>query len=144
MLAGLVPAVGGLAWLGQLSPATTYWPGVLGPMLLMGCGMGLAFVPLTTASLAGVAPEDSGAASAMVNVTQQVGGALGLAALVTVYGHAAHPVAHQAAAATSSLAQQVFAHGVAASFTTAAIFDSLAILVILVAVRLRSAAVSAR
>lgn len=142
MLAGLAPAIVGLAWLGQISPATTYWPGVLGPMLLMGCGMGLAFVPLTTASLAGVAPQDSGAASAMVNVTQQVGGALGLAALVTVYGHAArHPVTSRSPLAQT---QQVLAHAVAVSFVTAAVFDTLAILVILVAVRLRTAAVSPR
>jgi EmrB/QacA subfamily drug resistance transporter len=136
MLAGLAPAVTGLAWLGQISPATTYWPGVLGPMLLMGCGMGLAFVPLTTASLAGVAPEDSGAASAMVNVTQQVGGALGLAALVTVYGHAARSArADLLAASPLARAHDVLAHGVAASFATAAVFDTLAILVIIVAVR---------
>ncbi len=144
MLAGLAPAVAGLAWLGQISPATTYWPGVLGPMLLMGCGMGLAFVPLTTASLAGVAPEDSGAASAMVNVAQQVGGALGLAALVTVYGNAAHPDPQHAVAATSPLAQQLFAHGAAVSFATAAMFDALAIVIIVVAIRIRSAAVSSR
>ena len=98
MLVGLAPAVGGLAWLGQITPATTYWPGVLGPMLMMGFGMGLAFVPLTSASLAGVAPEDSGAASAMVNVAQQVGGALGLAALVTVYGNASHAAARHVGA----------------------------------------------
>ncbi|HEY3902980.1 MAG TPA: MFS transporter [Streptosporangiaceae bacterium] len=143
MLVGLAPAVGGLAWLGQITPATTYWPGVLGPMLMMGFGMGLAFVPLTSASLAGVAPEDSGAASAMVNVAQQVGGALGLAALVTVYGHASHAAAHhaaqQAATTTSSLAHQVLSHGMAASFGTAAIFDTIALLVILIAVRLRTA-----
>jgi EmrB/QacA subfamily drug resistance transporter len=148
LLVGLAPAIGGLAWLGQITPATTYWPGVLGPMLMMGFGMGLAFVPLTSASLAGVAPEDSGAASAMVNVAQQVGGALGLAALVTVYGHASHAAAHHAAAATasaaSSLAQQVLSHGMAASFGTAAIFDTIAIFVILIAVRLRPAAVSQR
>ncbi len=144
MLAGLAPAVGSLAWLGQITPDTTYWPGVLGPMLMMGFGMGLAFVPLTAASLAGVAPEDSGAASAMVNVTQQVGGALGLAALVTVYGHASHAAAHHGSAATSSLAQQVFSHGVAASFATAAIFDTIAIFVILIAVRLRTTMVSQR
>jgi EmrB/QacA subfamily drug resistance transporter len=143
MLAGLAPAVGGLALLGQITPATTYWPGVLGPMLLMGFGMGLAFVPLTAASLAGVAPEDSGAASAMVNVTQQVGGALGLAALVTVYGRSAHAGPHHVATATSSLAQQAFSHGVAASFATAAIFDTIAILVILIAVRLRAATATA-
>jgi EmrB/QacA subfamily drug resistance transporter len=141
MLAGLAPAVGGLAWLGQLSPATTYWPGVLGPMLLMGFGMGLAFVPLTTASLAGVDPADSGAASAMVNVTQQVGGALGLAALVTVYGHAARQVPRQATALAA--ARQVLSHGVAVSFTTAAVFDAIAVLVILAAVRLRTIAAEA-
>ena len=154
MIAGLIPAIAGLAWLGQISPATTYWPGVLVPMLLMGSGMGLAFVPLTSASLAGIAPQDSGAASAMVNVTQQVGGALGLAALVTVYGHAAR--AAQASQATPAgtagtaspaspagpiaQAHQVLAHAVAASFATAAIFDTIAILVVLVAIRLTAAA----
>ncbi len=145
ILAGLTPAVGGLAWLGQISPATTYWPGVLGPMLLMGCGMGLAFVPLTTASLAGVAPEDSGAASAMVNVAQQVGGALGLAALVSVYGHAARS-ARSSSLAVSPLARahDILAHGVAASFATAAVFDTLAIFVVIVAVRLGTTAVKAR
>ena len=145
MLVGLAPAVAGLAWLGQISTATTYWPGVLAPMLLMGCGMGLAFVPLTTASLAGVAPEDSGAASAMVNVAQQVGGALGLAALVTVYGHAARST-RPASPAVSPLAraQEILAHGVAASFATAAIFDTLAIFVIIVAVRLGTSVVKAR
>ncbi|HYK30788.1 MAG TPA: MFS transporter [Streptosporangiaceae bacterium] len=145
MLAGLAPAVGGLAWLGQISPTTTYWPGVLGPMLMMGCGMGLAFVPLTTASLAGVSPQDSGAASAMVNVTQQVGGALGLAALVTVYGHASH-AARASSVAVSPLARahDVLSHGVAASFATAAVFDTLAILVIIAAVRLGTAVASTR
>ena len=43
-------------------------------------------VPLTTAGLAGVEPADAGAASGLVNVTQQVGAALGLAVLVTVLG----------------------------------------------------------
>jgi predicted MFS family arabinose efflux permease len=142
MLAGLAPAIGGLAWLGQISPATSYWPGVLGPMLLMGFGMGLAFVPLTTAALGGVVPADSGAASAMVNVTQQVGGALGIAALITVYGHAAHPAPHQPLSAAA--AQQLFAHGAAASFATGAAFDLVAILVILTVVRLRAATAPGR
>ncbi len=87
MVAGLIPAVAGMAWLGQLSPTSTYLSGVLGPMLLLGVGMGMAFVPLTMTSLAGVAPEDSGAAASMVNVTQQVGGALGP-------GHPGHRVRH--------------------------------------------------
>src|ERR1035441_6146833 len=73
-VAGTLPVIAGMAWLSRISPGTAYLPGVLGPMLLFGFGLGIAFVPLTTMALAGVRPEDSGAASGMVNVTQQVGG----------------------------------------------------------------------
>ena len=93
MVAGLLPVVAGMAWLSRISPGTGYLAGVLGPMLLIGAGMGVAFVPLTMASLAGVRPEDSGAASSMVNVTQQVGGSLGLAILVTAYSTASRNAA---------------------------------------------------
>jgi EmrB/QacA subfamily drug resistance transporter len=73
-VAGILPVIAGMAWLSRVSLGTTYFPGIVGPMILFGTGIGLAFVPLTTAALAGVRPEDSGAASSMVNVTQQVGG----------------------------------------------------------------------
>jgi hypothetical protein len=137
MVAGLIPAVAGMAWLGQLSASSTYLSGVLGPMLLLGGGMGIAFVPLTMTSLAGVAPEDSGAAASMVNVTQQVGGALGLAILVTVFGSASraaarHPLAH---AGPVAQAHHVLIHGMATSFTVAAAFDLCALLVVLLAIR---------
>jgi MFS family permease len=133
MVAGLLPAAGGLVWLGQLSASSTYLSGVLGPLLLLGAGMGLAFVPLTMTSLARVDPADSGAASGMVNVTQQVGGALGLSILVTVFGTASrsaarHPLAHATAAAQ---AQHVLTHGMAVAFTVAAAFDVAALLVVL-------------
>src|SRR5216683_8100022 len=99
MVAGMLPVIGGMAWLAQVSGQSTYLGGVLGPMLLIGAGMGIVFVPLTMVSLAGVAPGDSGAASSMVNVMQQVGGSLGLAILVTAYSTStrnasAHPLAH--------------------------------------------------
>jgi EmrB/QacA subfamily drug resistance transporter len=139
MVIGLIPAVVGMAWLGQLSLSSTYLSGVLGPMLLLGTGMGIAFVPLTMTSLAGVAPEDSGAAASMVNVTQQVGGALGLAILVTVFGSASraaarHPLAH---AGPVQQAHHILIHGMATSFTVAAAFDLCALLVVLVAIRMR-------
>jgi EmrB/QacA subfamily drug resistance transporter len=139
MVAGLAPVVTGMTWLAHISPATSYVPGVLGPMLLLGAGMGLTFVPLTVASLHNVRPEDSGAAASMVNVTQQVGGALGLAILVTVFGHATraamrHPVTGEGPLAR---AHQVLTHGMASSFTTAAIFDICALMVIMAVVRLR-------
>ncbi len=145
MIAGLLPVVAGMTWLGQLSTGTSYFPGVLIPMLLLGFGMGIVFVPLTMASLAGVPPRESGAAASMVNVMQQVGGALGLAILVTVYGTASraaarHPVLGATAAAQ---VQHVRVHGMAASFTAAAIFDAIALIVIAVAIRLRQPAAQA-
>jgi MFS family permease len=108
-------------------------------MLLLGIGMGLVFVPLTTASLAGVAPADSGAASSMVNVMQQVGGSLGLAVLVAVFGttsrHAQqHPLPGLTAAAQG---QHVLAHGIASAFGLAAILNAVSLLVIVTLIRTR-------
>jgi EmrB/QacA subfamily drug resistance transporter len=139
MIAGMVPAIVSLAWLSRVSPATGYWSGVFGPMMLLGIGMGLVFVPLTTASLAGVAPADSGAASSMVNVMQQVGGSLGLAVLVAVYGTASrnaqqHPLPGLTPAAQG---QHVLAHGMAAAFGLAAILNVASLLVILAFIRTR-------
>jgi EmrB/QacA subfamily drug resistance transporter len=124
-VAGIVPVIAGMAWLSRISPGTSYLPGVAGPMILFGTGIGLAFVPLTTTALAGVRPEDSGAASSMVNVTQQVGGALGLAVLVTVFGAASR------GAALSGLASghEVLVHGMASAFAVATLFDVGALLV---------------
>jgi EmrB/QacA subfamily drug resistance transporter len=128
---GMVPVIAGMAWLSRLSPGTTYLPGVLGPMILFGAGMGLAFVPLTTSALAGVRPEDSGAASSMVNVAQQVGGALGLAVLVTVFGAASKDPSPPGHAGGTVLirAHEQLVHGMASAFTVATVFDVCALLV---------------
>jgi MFS family permease len=141
MVAGMLPVIGGMAWLAQVSAQTTYLGGVLGPMLLIGAGMGLVFVPLTMVSLAGVAPADSGAASSMVNVTQQVGGSLGLAILITVFGSAYWNAARHLAPAVShaSAAYQPRIHGMSAAFTVAAIFDVCVLVVILLTSRARPA-----
>ncbi len=142
MVAGLLPVVGGMIWLSQITPGTGYVQGILGPMLLLGIGMGITFVPLTMASLAGVRPEDSGAASSMVNVTQQVGGALGLAILVTVFGTARKTAAQHPLRGASPVARahEILTHAMAMSFTTAAVFDVCALLVIMFAIRMRMAA----
>jgi EmrB/QacA subfamily drug resistance transporter len=137
MLIGMLPVVVGMAWLSRVSPATSYWTGVFPPMVLLGAGMGVVFVPLTTASLAGVRPEESGAASSMVNVMQQLGGSLGLAVLVAVYGTArrsalAHPVAGLSA---SEFGRHVLAHGMGEAFALAAVFDAAALLLLAVLTR---------
>ena len=137
IIAGLLPATGAMAWLSQVSASTGYWTDVFGPMMLIGIGFGILFVPLTTASLAGVPPKDSGAASAMINMLQLAGGSLGLAVLVAVFGTvsrnaASHPVPGLTAAAQ---AQHVLAHGISSAFLLSLILDVVALLVILLVIR---------
>jgi EmrB/QacA subfamily drug resistance transporter len=143
MMAGLVPVIVALAWLSRVSADTSYWTGVFVPMLLLGAGMGIVFVPLTTASLTGVAPEDSGAASSMVNVMQQVGGAVGLAVLVAVYGTSYRDAARHPLAGASALtrAHHLQAHATATAFLLAAIFDVVSLIVIALLIRTRTPAV---
>ena len=100
LVGGLALALGGMAWLSQVTPETTYFPGIALPLLMMGFGMGSAFTPLTSAGVAGVGQADAGAASGLVNVAHQVGGAIGISVLVTVFAGAGgrngsqHDVAH--------------------------------------------------
>ncbi|MGH2913581.1 MAG: MFS transporter [Solirubrobacteraceae bacterium] len=80
---GAAIGAGGLAWLSTVTAGSSYL-GVLGPFLVIGFGMGTAFVPLTLGAVAGVAAHESGLASALLNTGQQIGGAIGLAALSTI------------------------------------------------------------
>ena len=84
MVAGFLLVAGGLVWFAQVSPDGTYIGDVLFPSLLAAVGLGLVFVPLTIAAVAGVSNEESGLASGLINTSQQVGGALGLAILATI------------------------------------------------------------
>jgi hypothetical protein len=79
----------GMLWLSRLQVDSTYVGGLLPPMIVLSVGLGLTFVPLTLTAVHGVAKDDSGVASAVLNTTQQVGGALGLAMLSTVATSAA-------------------------------------------------------
>jgi EmrB/QacA subfamily drug resistance transporter len=74
----------GLFWLSQINDQTTYLTGLVGPMLLIAVGMGNIFVPLTLMAVAGTTPEESGLASALLNVGQQIGGSIGIALLGTI------------------------------------------------------------
>ncbi|MFT3953940.1 MAG: MFS transporter [Piscinibacter sp.] len=89
---GIGLTAAGMAWLAQLGPDTRYLSGVALPMALLGIGQGVSLSPLTIAGVSGVAPQDAGAASGLVNAAHQLGGSLGLALLVVVYaasaGHA--------------------------------------------------------
>ena len=57
---------------------------MLGPSLLAAFGLGFAFVPVTIAAVTGTEPHEAGLASGLINTSQQIGGALGLAILATI------------------------------------------------------------
>lgn len=88
---GITLSAVGLLLATQLEPATGY-DRIVAWFVLVGAGSGISFVTLTTASLHEVDPADAGAASGLINVSQQLGAALGLAVLVTLFGFATHHV----------------------------------------------------
>jgi EmrB/QacA subfamily drug resistance transporter len=85
LIAGMLLIAGGLLWFSQV-PGTggSYLTDVLGPSLLAAVGLGFSFVPVTIAAVTGTEPHEAGLASGLINTSQQVGGALGLAILATV------------------------------------------------------------
>ncbi|MEO3755152.1 MFS transporter [Streptomyces sp. B6B3] len=84
MAPGFLVAALGMLLLTQLSLDSSYWGIVMPAQLLLGLGMGTAFMPAMGVATEGVKPTDAGVASAMVNVSQQVGGAIGVALLNTI------------------------------------------------------------
>ena len=110
----LLPALGsmaaGLLLLSRVPVDGSYVTDLLPAMILLGIGGGLSFPALMTLAMSGAAPEDSGLASGLVNTTQQVGGALGLAILATV-------AENRTGGATSAAA---LVDGYSAAFTVAA------------------------
>jgi EmrB/QacA subfamily drug resistance transporter len=80
---GLLLGAGGLVLLARLSPTTGYLD-LLPSLVLIGAGMGGAFVSVTASAVSGVAQEDAGVASALLNSSQEIGGSLGLAVLTAV------------------------------------------------------------
>lgn len=90
MVAGLLLAGGGVYWLSRIPVDGAYLTDLLPGLMVASVGLGLAFVSITTAANANVAPDRAGIAAALLNASQQLGGALGLAifsALATARTH---------------------------------------------------------
>jgi EmrB/QacA subfamily drug resistance transporter len=136
MAGGIAASAVGLLLLTRLSENSGY-PVILAALVLVGLGNGTAFVPLTATALSGVAPADAGAASGLVNVMQQLGGTLGVAVLVTIFGSSSRLAAHNVDPGTSALQQahDVFVYGADRAFFASAIFLIAAIALITVAIR---------
>jgi EmrB/QacA subfamily drug resistance transporter len=82
--AGMLLSAGGMALLTQVTVISSYVSGVLPALIILGLGLGQIFAQAINTATAGVAREDSGVASALVNTIQQVGGSIGTAALSTI------------------------------------------------------------
>jgi EmrB/QacA subfamily drug resistance transporter len=122
LLAGLATFAGGLAWFAQLPVHGSYLADILGPSLLIALGLGMTFVPITILSVSGVKDREYGLASGLVNTSQQIGGALGLAVLSTI---ATTRTDHLVAAGHSI--NQALTLGFHTAFLGAAAFAALAI-----------------
>lgn len=121
LVGGLLVAATGLAWLSQITESTSFLPGIGVPLVLMGIGMGAAFTPLTTAGIHAVSDDDAGAASGLVNVAHQFGGAIGIAVLVNVF----------AAAGGNDGSPREFAHALSTALSGSVVCMLLALTVVI-------------
>jgi EmrB/QacA subfamily drug resistance transporter len=156
MATGSLIVVSGLLWQSFLSTDSSYLGGVLGPLLLFAFGMGLNFVTLTLTAVSGVAQHEAGAASGLLNATQQVGGSLGLSILTTVFGTASRNeatrqlpdfMAHASPAQKAEFARthqfpapwghDVLAHGISIAFYPAVALGVLALIIATLVIRVR-------
>ena len=103
LVAGLVLTAIGLTWFSQVDVGGSYVGDILFPSLIAAVGLGFAFVPMTIAAVSGVAPHETGLASGLINTSQQVGGALGLAILASIANSRTDEVMQAAQGAQSAL-----------------------------------------
>lgn len=138
---GPILAIIAMLLFAQLDASSSYWP-FLGSILVLGVGMGCSFVPLTMTAVNGVAPHETGLASALLNSGQQVGGAIGLAAFGTVFAHAAADRASEIGARASTAGGQadIFVTGQQHAFQAAIVVAVLALVASLALIRVNKVA----
>jgi predicted MFS family arabinose efflux permease len=117
LIVGMLFVAAGLIWFAQIQPDGTYASSVLGPSILAGIGLGASFVPVTIAAVTGTEPHEAGLASGLINTTQQVGGALGLAILASIANSSTSAAFKTGADKATALTQ-----GFADAFTVGACF----------------------
>lgn len=131
MTVGMSIAAVGMFWLTTIDGSRGLVGGTLIPLVLMGFGLGLVFTPMNSTALTGIDPRDAGVASGLVNATQQLGGALGVALLNTLYTLARQD--SLAEAPSETLAADLAGYHLA--FTVTGILFVLALLCVLVVMR---------
>jgi EmrB/QacA subfamily drug resistance transporter len=130
LVIGMVSLTAGLTYFTQVSVDGSYVGDLLPGFLLSGLGIGFSFVPISIAALAGVRTAETGLASGLFNTSQQIGGALGIAALSTVATSRTED-----AVATGSALPVALVDGFAASFTAGVVVAGLGIIAALTLIR---------
>jgi EmrB/QacA subfamily drug resistance transporter len=130
LVAGMTFLTAGVVYFTQVSVGGSYLGDLLPGFLLIGIGLGFSFVPISIAALAGVQPAEAGLASGLINTSQQIGGALGIAALSTI------ATTRTSEAVTDGSALPVaLVHGFTGAFVAGAIVAGAGILAALTLIR---------
>jgi EmrB/QacA subfamily drug resistance transporter len=133
LAAGMLLVAGGLVWFSRVSVGGGFISDILGPSLLAAAGLGFGFVTSTIAAVSGVKPQEQGLASGLINTSQQIGGALGLAVLSTIATTRTH---HVLASGGSSL-HRALTEGFHSAFLGGALIAALGFLAALILIRTR-------
>jgi len=133
LAAGMLFVAFGLFWFSQVSVGGGFLTDILGPSLLAAIGLGLGFVTSTIAAVSGVQEREQGLASGLINTSQQIGGALGLAVLSTI---ATTRTDHVMASGNSTL-HNALTEGFQSAFLGGAVIAALGFVATLVLIRTR-------
>jgi hypothetical protein len=116
---GMLLGAGGMAYLTQVTVTSSYVSSVLPALLILGLGFGMIFAPAINTATSGVARQDSGVASALVNTMQQVGGSIGTSAISTIAlsATASYLITHHASPIAPAIAAT---HGYTVAFGVSA------------------------
>jgi EmrB/QacA subfamily drug resistance transporter len=121
LVTGLVLTAIALVWFANVDVDGTYLGDILAPSLVAAVGLGFAFVPMTIAAVSGVEADEAGLASGLINTSQQVGGALGLAILASIANSRTDTLMQDANGAASAL-PHALTEGFQLAFTVGAGF----------------------
>ena len=116
MAFGMALIGGGILWATQVKVGGNFWHDLAGPFFMAGAGTAFAFIPVSISALAGVREQDAGVASGLLNTSQQLGGAIGVAVASSIAASRAHSLTHlgysTAAALTGGFSAALWVCGV--------------------------------
>jgi EmrB/QacA subfamily drug resistance transporter len=120
----------GLVYFTQVSVGGSYVSDLLPGFLIIGVGIGFSFVPISISALAGVRPAEAGLASGLINTSQQIGGALGIAALSSIATSRTED-----AVAGGTILPEALVHGFSSAFVVGAVFAAAGLVAALTLIR---------